>query len=130
MEDSAAPIDARERAAEMLNHQSGRTTAEACARALKDPNPIIRFWAAYSLGQVSWQGDLRKFVAAALESILHDEAVAPGWWSVGREAQALIVGQRNIPGEEAALQAEIAQIQQDPNASAEDKRWAECYVED
>ena len=59
---------------------------------------------------------------------MDDQQVAPGWWSVGREAQAMIVGFRNDPGEKERLQSEIQRVLQDASASAEDRRWADCYV--
>jgi hypothetical protein len=62
-----------------------------------------------------------------LEKVLNDTEVAPGWWSVGREAQAMIVGLRDDPSDQERLQAEIRRVQDDPNASPEDRRWAECY---
>ncbi|MEP6538051.1 MAG: HEAT repeat domain-containing protein [Bryobacteraceae bacterium] len=128
VEDTAAPLEVRDRATEMLHLFSSRTAAEACIRALKDPAPSIRFWAAYSLGQISsWNSDYRIEATAALKRMLNDEAVAPGWWSVGREAQAMIIGLRNLPRERERLQKEIQTIQDDPCAAIEDKRWAEHY---
>lgn len=130
LNDTAAPLEVRERATEMLHLQVHRETAEACARALADQNAGIRFWAAYTLGQITFfRSGLREIVASALESVLDDDEVAPGWWSVGREAQAMIVGLRNDPGERERLQAETRRILQDANASAEDRRWAECYCD-
>ena len=129
LENTTAPLEVRDRAAEMLHLQSGRATAEACVRALKDPTPSIRFWAAYSLGQIAyWRGELRQAAAAALQHVLDDKAIAPGWWSVGREAQAIIVGLRDIAGERERLQETIRIIQNDPNASTEEKKWAEHYA--
>jgi hypothetical protein len=61
---------------------------------------------------------------------VQDREVAPGWWSVGKEAQAMMVGLRDIPEERIKLQAEVRRVQEDPNASVEDRRWAECYDEE
>jgi hypothetical protein len=44
---------------------------------------------------------------SALERVLTDGEIASGWWSVGKEAQAVIVNLRDRPGEEERLQAEI-----------------------
>jgi|SRR5271165_5477047 len=125
--DNAAPLGLRERATEMLHLHSCRETAEACAKALADPNVNIRFWAAYTLGQIADKSSLREIIASALKEVLGDQEVAPGWWSVGREAQASIVGLRDDPGERERLRAEVRRILTDPKASAEDRRWAECY---
>ncbi len=127
LHNTAFTIDIREHAAEMLHLQESRETVEACARALDDPNAKIRFWAAYTLGQVGRKG-LRAIAAAALKRVLNDQEVAPGWWSVGREAQAGIAAAGDRDGR-ALLQAEIQRVQRDADASDEDRRWAECYRE-
>jgi hypothetical protein len=126
MNDVSAPMQVRERAVEMSHMRMCDETVEACARLVEDPSPTIRFWVAYALGQDPKAG-ARARAAAALERLLHDGEVAPGWWSVRREAQASIVGLRDIPGEQEQLQSEIRRISEDPNASAEDRRWADCY---
>jgi len=128
LNDNAAPLEVRDRATEMLHLHGSRETAEACASALENENVSIRFWAAYTLGQITFfRSGIRGIAASALERVLGDKEVAPGWWSVGREAQAMIVGLRDEPGEKERLQAEIRSILQDASASAEDRRWAECY---
>jgi hypothetical protein len=55
----------------------------------------MRFWAVFALrGIGQWQrarGGADRRVVAALERMLSDEDVAPGnWWSVGREALAML----------------------------------------
>jgi len=128
LNDNAAPLEVRDRATEMLHLHGSRETAEACASALENENVSIQFWAAYTLGQItSFRSRFRGIAASALERVLGDKEVAPGWWSVRREAQAMIVGLRDEPGEKERLQAEIRSILQDASASAEDRRWAECY---
>ena len=128
LNDAAAPLEVRERATEMLHLHGSRETAEACAGALENEKASIRFWAAYTLGQITFfRSGIRGIAASALERVLGDKEVAPGWWSVGREAQAMIVGLRDEPGEKERLQAEIKGILQNANAPAEDRRWAECY---
>jgi HEAT repeat protein len=131
LNDTAALLEVRERATEMLHLHESKETAEACARALDDRNASIRFWAAYTLGQITaFRKGHREIAASALGRVLDDEEVAPGWWSVGREAQAMIVGLRDDPGAKERLQAQIRRVQQDPNASAEDRRWAEFYQDE
>ena len=126
--DDSAPLEVRDRATEMLHLQPSQETAEACAKALSSPHASIRFWAAYTLGQIPvFHKSLRKYAASALERVLDDPEVAPGWWSVGREARAMIAGLRDDPGEEDRLQAEVRRVLQDSTASPEDRDWAGCY---
>jgi hypothetical protein len=127
LNDSAAPLEIRELATEMLHIHGNRETAEACAKALDNQDASIRFWAAYTLGEIPvFRNSLRELAVSILERALGDTGVTPGWWSVGREAQAAIANLRG-DGEQERLQAEIQSVLQDPNASAEDHRWAECY---
>ena len=52
---------------------------------LADPDPHVRFWSAWSLGQLrarSARGVLRRLV--------NDQTVVDGWWSVGVEAAAAL----------------------------------------
>jgi hypothetical protein len=65
--------------------------------------------------------------ASFLEKVLRDKEVAPGWWSVAREAQAIILSMRNNPSEQEQLQSEVRRVLQDPNVYSKDRRWAECY---
>ena len=120
LNDTAAPLEVRECATEMLHLHANRETAEACAKALDDEVASIRFWAAYTLGQIP------VFRKSLRELALDDTAVALGWWSVGREAQAMIANLRGN-GDKERLQAEIHSVRQDPSASAGNHRWAECY---
>ena len=53
---------------------------------LRDPSPQVRFWAVFSLGQLA---DME--VIPELERIvIEDDAVAPGWWSLKKEARDAI----------------------------------------
>ena len=129
MGDASVLLQVRERATEMLHLQSHRETVEACAIALRAQTIGIRFWAAYTLGNLGFSGTaLGAIAASALEGVLRDPEIAPGWWSVGREAQALIPALRGDSAEEQRLQEEIRRILEDPNAPPEDRRWAECYM--
>jgi hypothetical protein len=127
IKDKSIALSARDRAAEMLHLHGFLETVEACAVALHYPEVTIRFWAAYTLGNTFLSRELRLLAAAALQTALGDKEIAPGWWSVGREAQASLVGLRDIPGEREQLQDEIRRVFDDTEASDEDKRWAECY---
>jgi hypothetical protein len=64
--------------------------------------------------------------------MLGDREVPPGnWWSVGKEALAMLANmQPPVAGYEASLIAETQRLLSDPNATAEDRRWAESYQRD
>ena len=85
--------------------------------ALKDESPELRFWAVFALGN-SFMADDR--VEPGLQAVIADKGVAPGWWSVGQEAKAMLT-------DHALLQNEIREILSNPNAPEEDRRWAQCY---
>jgi hypothetical protein len=129
LEDRTLQLEVRERALEMLHLQHSREVLETCTRFLSGPEVSLRFWAAYTLGNSFFRGGVGAAAAAALETVLGDKEVAPGWWSVGREAEALLPGLRNDEAARARVQAQIRQIQADPNATPEDRRWAECYCD-
>jgi HEAT repeat protein len=97
---------------------------------LSDPDVRIRFWAVFALGSIrnrrTWRHTDRS-VVAALESVLSDDAIPPGnWWSVGREALAML-GRLDPPESryQEQLDREIQRVRSDPDASPEDRRWAE-----
>ena len=129
LDDPSQPAEVSAWAAERLHLHISRETVRSCLRALEDPEPEVRLWAAYTLGCAAarW-GDrphpiYARLVEPALEKLLEDEAVAPGWWSVRREAQVHLATLRG-EAEVARLQAAIQAIQSDPSASREDKRWS------
>jgi len=84
----------------------------------------VRLWAVYTLGHAAMHPVFRDDVTPALERMLTDDVVVPGWWSVRREAQSYMARLCGGPDGESRLQAEIQAILKDPNASAEDKHWA------
>lgn len=124
--DSAQPQPAREEAAESLAYAGTRESIEPLISVLHDPDVRIRFWAVFGLGR-SCRGDMRAI--RALESVLGDGEAPPGnWWPVGKEALAMLAAKRQPPGEyETKLSAELERVLADPNATAEDRRWAEFY---
>jgi HEAT repeat protein len=84
--DQDEDIDVRCYAAEALGHMLGghshaRRAIPGLTGSLNDPLPEIRFWAAFALGSVGRSDQIE-----ALERLTADEALVPGWWSVGREA--------------------------------------------
>lgn len=129
LSDPTQPLPAREEAAESLAYVGNNSSIPTLIEALRDPDPRIRFWSTFGLGQ-SHRGE--PHAIAALESVLNDEAIPPGnWWSVGKEALAMLAGWRHpIPAYEARLNEETARILADPNSSPEDRRWAEGYSRD
>src|SRR5262249_21817987 len=127
LNDIAAPLEGRECATEVLHLHASRETAEACAKALNDDVASIRFWAAYTVGEIPlFRKSLRELAIPIWRRALDDTGTAPGWWSVGREAQAMIASLRG-KGELRRLQAEIQAVREAPNAPADDRRWADCY---
>jgi len=124
--DPAQPQPAREEAAESLAYVGTRETIEPLISVLRDPDVRIRFWAVFGLGG-SCRGDVRAI--RALESVLDDRETPPGnWWPVGKEALAMLASKQRPAGEyETKLSTERQRILANPNATAEDRRWAECY---
>ena len=124
--DPMQPQPAREEAAESLAYVGTRETIEPVISVLRDPDVRIRFWAVFGLGGRGHQ-DWR--TVQALESMLEDHEVPPGnWWSVGKEALAMLAGmQPPVADYEAKLKAETERVLSDSNATAEDRRWANAY---
>lgn len=88
--DGSEDLDVRCYSAEALGHMlvghsHNRHARPALTKSLRDPLPEIRFWAAFALGSIGRRDEIR-----ALERLTADEAVVPGWWSVGREATEAI----------------------------------------
>lgn len=124
--DPAQPQPAREQAAESLAYVGTRETIEPLISVLSDADVRIRFWAVFGLGG-SCRGDARAI--RALESVLEDSEAPPGnWWSVGKEALAMLASMPPSAAEyEVKLAAEIQRILATPNPTTEDRRWAASY---
>jgi hypothetical protein len=131
--DASQPVEVREEAAESLANSRSKTAIPALVSTLSDPYVGVRFWSVFALGGVSQflkpGRPERRAAVEALESMLADEAVPPGnWWSVGRESLAMLakfhVREKQFEDQTAR---EIRRIMDDPAASPEDRRWAECY---
>jgi len=117
---------AREEAAESLAYVGTRETIEPLNSVLGDPDVRIRFWAVFALGG---QGHQSVRTVQALESMLEDCDAPPGnWWAVGKEALAMLAAmQPPVADYKARLIQETERILSDPNATAEDHRWAVTY---
>ena len=90
----------------------------------------MRFWSFFALGSIgqaqkySRSGRVNPTLIEALTRMLPDDEVAPGnWWSVGREALAML-GELD-PEYRTKLDREIGLVRSNPNATPEDRRWAE-----
>ncbi len=115
---SIAARPAREEATASQAYVGTRETVDALGHATKDPDVRLRFWALFALGG-KFRTDPRAL--SALESVLDDhESPAGNWWSVGREALAMLQDREQ-------LNAEIDKVLAEPAASEEDRRWAESY---
>jgi HEAT repeat protein len=130
LSDPSQPQPVREEAAESLAYLRYAQAIPALISVLDEADVRMRFWAVFGLGGIAqWKrdgGGADPRVVAALERMLSDEEVAPGnWWSVGREALAMLG--RFEPGYQARLDYETQRVLQDPKSSPEDMRWAEGY---
>lgn len=127
--DPSQPQAAREEAAESLAYVGNAGTIEALIAILRDPDVRLRFWGVFGLGGCA-RGDTRG--VRALESMLDDHETPPGnWWSVGREALAMLGRMRPLVAGYADRLAEaVRAVHADPAASAEDRRWAKFYESD
>jgi HEAT repeat protein len=125
--DKSQPEAVRETAAESVSYRHYRKAIPALISVLDDPSPGVRFWVCFALGTLgqSWSRQSDAEAIRALERMLADEEIAPGWWSVRREALGMLASME--PKYEAELRAERKRVLQDPTASPGDKSWAECY---
>jgi hypothetical protein len=126
LKDKSQPQPVREEAAESLAYSNCPKAIEPLISVLAEPDVRMRFWAVFALGSIGrFNEDPR--VIRALQAALNDEEIPPGnWWSVGREALAMLGDL--APEYSAQLDEEIRRVLNDANSSPEDLRWAEGYV--
>jgi HEAT repeat protein len=126
--DPAQPHAAREEAAESLSYVGTNESVDALISVLKDSDVRLRFWAVFGLGGICREGEDPR-AARALESMLEDTEIAPGnWWSVGKEALAILASSEvGRERHEPLFRAEVQRILADPKATSEDLRWAKFY---
>lgn len=124
--DPLQPQPAREESAESLAYVGGSASLPALIAALRDPDVRIRFWSVFGLGG-SFRG--HPGARAALERVLDDPETPPGnWWSVGREALAMLGrGPHALPEHRNRMTDQLHRIRSDSNASPEDRRWADFF---
>ena len=124
---AAPPV--REEAAESLAYSNYKQAIPPLISVLAESDVRIRFWAVFALGSIGrWRersaADSR--VIEALERMLPDQEVPPGnWWSVGREALAMLGLME--PQYQARLDSETQRVMSDAHSSPEDLRWADGY---
>lgn len=113
-------------AAESLNGYP--EAVPALVSAVNDNAVDVRFWAVWSLGAQSGK-QIRQKLEPILAAKLSDEAIYPGWWSVGQEALALLATW-DLPGTayQNQFEKELARIERNPGASVEDASWAQFWA--
>ncbi len=125
------PQPVREEAAESLAYSRYEPAISPLISVLNEPDVRLRFWAVFALGGIGrsqkWtRAGADTGVVEALERMLPDDEVPPGnWWSVGKEALAMLGGLE--PEYKAKLARETQHVLSDPSSSPEDLRWAEWY---
>jgi len=95
--------------------------------ALSDTAVEVRFWAVWSLGGQTIR-ESNSPIVPALEKLLADDSVYEGWWSIRREALA-VLGSLNPTATRyrQTLNEELERVGDDPDASVEDRRWGDAY---
>jgi HEAT repeat protein len=132
LSDKTQPQPVREEAAESLAYLGYAGAIPELISVLSEPDVRLRFWAVFALGGIGQRqtyaprGSADPRVVEALERMLSDQEVTPGnWWSVGREALAML-GHFD-PKYRAELDSETERVLGEPNSSPEDLRWAAGY---
>jgi HEAT repeat protein len=95
VKDSNVPPEVRGDATEALTHFQDVRAVPALIEQLHDPSPEVRFWAVFSLGQLADTDVIPELERIATE----DDAVAPGWWSLRKEARDAIQSIRDRIGQ-------------------------------
>jgi HEAT repeat protein len=130
--DQSQPQPVREEAAESLAYLGDARAVPSLISVLDEPDVRMRFWAVFALGKIGHsqtfasRGAADTQVVKALEWMLSDEEVPAGnWWSVGREALAML-GQLEAKYR-SELDLETERVLHAPKSSPEDLRWGEVY---
>jgi HEAT repeat protein len=124
--DKSQPQPVREEAAESLAYSGYEKAIDPLISVLAEPDVRIRFWAVFALGSIGqWRSEKDgpdPRIVQALERMLPEEVAPSNWWSVGKEALAMLG--HFVPEYGAKLDSETRRVRNDPNASPEDLRWA------
>lgn len=124
LRDTTQTPDARADAAESLKYGKGDGGRAALVAATRDQNVVVRFFAAFALGSRKATPE----VIYALEQLLPDQEELNTYWSVSKEALAMLGQFRPfLDPYHALLKAECARVRQDKTASESDRRWAKFY---
>jgi HEAT repeat protein len=129
LSDKSQPLAVREEAAESLAYSRCARAIAPLITALDDNQTGVRFWSVFALGSISrhQRAENNQQAVEALEKMLRDEEKPPGaWWSVGREALAMLGDLR--PEYHERVAAETARVLHDQNSTPEDRFWAEGYA--
>ena len=86
IKDSNVPPQIRGDATEALTGFHNVRAIPTLVAQLHDPSPEVRFWAVFSLGQLADTDVIPELERLVIE----DDAVAPGWWSLRKEARDAI----------------------------------------
>jgi len=124
LRDKSQPQPVREEAAKSLAYLGYAGAIPALIEVLDEPDVRLRFWSVFALGGIGKrQSSADHRIVEALEEMLSDAEVPPGnWWSVGREALAML-GDFDRKYRVQVI-AETERLLRDPKSSAEDRRWA------
>jgi HEAT repeat protein len=128
LSDLSQPQPVREEAAESFAYSDCARAIPPLVSVLDESDVRIRFWAVFALGLIgSWKNRLRPDprVVEALERMLPDQEFPNTWWAVGREALAMLGGMDR--GYRERMEEEIRRVRNDPQATREDRRWADGY---
>src|SRR3982074_3684867 len=66
-----------------------RILIPALIRHCNHPDPCVRFWSVFALGQIATPQD--SHIQDALMARTADDQIAAGYWSVSREAQCALI---------------------------------------
>jgi HEAT repeat protein len=131
--DHMQPQPVREEAAESLAYLLYAPSVPILISVLDEPDVRMRFWAVFALGKIgqrqtftSRNRAVEHRIVEALEGRLSDQEIPPGnWWSVGKEALAML-GELT-PKHRAELDRETRRVLNEAESSKEDLRWAKGY---
>jgi HEAT repeat protein len=136
LEDRTQPQPVREEAAESLAYSGYEKAVEPLIEVLQESDVRMRFWAVFALGGIGQQqrfsvdagkkDAINPRIIDALRKMLPDKEIPPGnWWSVGREALAML---GDLDGESRLkVDSETERILSDGKAAPEELRWARAY---
>lgn len=123
--DWSQPPEVLAEAAESLKYNESKAGVPALLQATIHPDVRVRFFAVFALGGQDWP---TPEILQALAARVDDKEQAPGYWSVGQEAIA-VLGRAywRIPPLMDLARAEFDRVRADAGATESDKRWVKFY---